>query len=265
MRNIALLIEYDGTAYAGWQIQENARTIQQVIEEELTALCRTPVRIHGAGRTDAGVHAEGQVCTFQTDADLPMSAFSLGLNTKLPPDVRVLEAREMPAEFHARFSARRKCYIYRVLARPVGSALLRDRAWHVRREVDWPAVRAALGDFVGEHDFAAFQSSGADTSTTVREIYSADYETAGPVHEFRFVGSGFLKGQVRSMIGTLIEIGLGKLPAGHIEGLLSRPERSEAGTTAPPQGLTMAWVDFGEGPWTSPGGGISPVISGGSG
>lgn len=257
MRTIALLLEYDGTAYAGWQFQANARAIQQVVEEGLEKLCGTFIRIHGAGRTDAGVHAEGQVCTFETDLDLPLSAFSLGLNTKLPDDVRVLEARQMPAGFHARFSARRKCYVYRVLARPAPTAILRNRAWQVGEEIDWEKVHAALGELMGEHDFAAFQARGATTSTTVREIFVADHFGRGPLHEFRFEGSGFLKWQVRSMVGTLIQIGQGRLPQGRIRELLEHPDRSGAGKTAPAQGLTLAWVDFGEGPWVAPGGGIS--------
>lgn len=259
MRNIALLIEYDGTAYAGWQFQTNALSVQQIVEEQLAALCGHPVRVHGSGRTDSGVHAEGQVCTFETATDFPMSAFCLGLNTKLPPDIRILEAREMPENFHARLSAKRKCYVYRILTRGIGSALLRERAWHVSYALDWDLMDRSLALLVGRHDFLPFQSASADTTTSVREILSATHTSEGPLHELRFVGDGFLKRQVRSMVGTLVEIGAGKLPADRVEALLADPTRTDAGQTAPAQGLTLLWVDFGEGPWIAPGGPVSPV------
>lgn len=257
MRTIALLIEYDGTDYAGWQIQENAVTVQEVIEKALGKLSGRRVRVMGSGRTDAGVHAEGQVCSFAIESDLPLSAFSRGLNTHLPRDVRVLEARDCEPDFHARRSAVRKCYRYHIFNRSVPTALWRNRAWAIESPLDWEAFGEAAGSFVGTHDFAAFCAAGAATRTTTRTLESIELRRSGPLYSLEVVGGGFLRGQVRSMVGTLVEIARGKVPIEKVARLLKRPERDEVGATAPPQGLTLRWVDYGEGPWRAPGGEIS--------
>ncbi len=257
MHTIALLLEYDGTAYAGWQIQKNATAVQEVVEKALQKLLRHEVRVHGAGRTDAGVHAEGQVCSFQTARDLPLAAYSQGLNAFLPADIRALGAREYPAGFDAQKSARRKCYAYRIVGRPQGSALLRERAWQVFAPVDWEKVDRAAEALVGNHDFASFQLAHPSTKTTRRRIESAVRGQAGPLHTLTFVGEGFLRGQVRLMAGALLAVGRGEAPEGFIAGLLRHPGEKRARPAAPACGLSLLWVDYGEGPWLAPGGAIS--------
>ncbi|MCM2265343.1 MAG: tRNA pseudouridine(38-40) synthase TruA [Desulfuromonadales bacterium] len=246
MRNILLLIEYDGTDFAGWQLQPNGRSVQEVVEAGLMELLGEPVRLHSAGRTDAGVHACVMPAHFATERNLPLRAFRDGLNRLLPGDVAVHEAYEMPETFHARFNARGKWYRYTIDRRSVRSPLAGRRSWQVRGTLDLAAMQEAAALMVGEHDFAAFRTSGCAAKTTVRRLDSIDLVEDETFLHVDVRGSGFLKNMVRMLVGTLIEIGQGKRPATDVDLLLTRTQGVRAGATAPPHGLCLMAVDYPE-------------------
>ncbi len=242
MTNIRLVIEYDGTRYAGWQFQPNGLAVQQVVEENLFRLLGHRVRLVSSGRTDAGVHARGMVVNFHSERPLPLTAYREGLNGLLPPDIAVREAAVAAAGFHARFDAKGKWYRYTLYRRPVRSPLHARFSWHLRGALDEALMAEAARCFVGAHDFAAFRTSGCSARTTVREIFSVELVRQ---HELLFVdvrGSGFLRNMVRVMVGTLVEVGLGKRSPGEVAALLRSPARGQAGRTAPAQGLCLMEV-----------------------
>ncbi|WP_305046138.1 tRNA pseudouridine(38-40) synthase TruA [Geoalkalibacter sp.] len=241
MANICLILEFDGTAYAGWQVQANGISVQQVVESTLAQLIGVPVRLISSGRTDAGVHARGMVVNFHTDRSLPPSAYREGLNRLLPRDIAVREARQVADDFHARFAARGKWYRYTLCLTPVRSPLHGRYSWQLRAPLDISAMSAAARHLVGVHDFAAFRTAGCDARTTTREIFSLDILPAEPLLQIDVRGSGFLRNMVRVMVGTLVEVGLGKRTPENIS-LLLRGEGQRAGRTAPPQGLCLMEV-----------------------
>jgi tRNA pseudouridine38-40 synthase len=243
MRNIRLLLEYDGTCYHGWQRQKNALTIQEVLETALARLTGEAIKVHGSGRTDAGVHARGQVANFHTSSHIPLKAFYAGLNSLLPRDLAVLDAAEAPPDFHARKSARSKTYEYRILNRRQPSPLNRCYAWVVREALDVEAMAKAAAMLLGEHDFSAFKASGGAPGHAVRRVSAAAWHQ-GDAGRLRFsiTASGFLRGMVRSLVGTMVEIGLGKRPPEDLAGLLQSGDRHGAGPTAPAQGLFLVEV-----------------------
>lgn len=243
MRNIRLLLEYDGTAYHGWQRQKNALTIQEVLETALAKLTGEAAKVHGSGRTDAGVHARGQVANFHTAGRIPLKAFYAGLNSLLPRDLAVLDAAEVPMDFHARKSARAKTYEYRILNRRQPSPLNRRYAWVVREPLNLEAMTAAAAALPGEHDFSAFKASGGAPGHAVRQVSAASWRqgAAGRLR-FSITANGFLRGMVRSLVGTMVEIGLGKRPPEDLAGLLNSGDRAGAGPTAPAQGLFLVEV-----------------------
>lgn len=244
MRNIKLIIEYDGTNYAGWQVQPNGLAIQQVVEEALAKLIGAPVRLYSSGRTDAGVHARRMVATFRTETTIPLRAFSDGLNTLLPPDIAVREAEGVPAGFDPRRDAKGKHYRYTILNAPRRLPLVRLHAWHVREMLDLDAMRRAAAHLVGEHDFAAFRASGCAAKTTVRRIDALEIVREGDLIHIDVTGSGFLRNMVRIMVGTLVEVGMGKrLPDG-FSSLFESLDRSAAGMTAPAHGLCLMEVFY---------------------
>lgn len=244
MRNIKLIIEYDGTAYSGWQVQPNGVTIQEVMERALAQMLGTPTTLHASGRTDAGVHARGMVACFKTDRTMPLRAFREGLNSLLPGDIAVREASEVPLDFHPRFDAQAKHYRYTMLLDDLRSPLARHVAWRIKGKLDVEAMRKACAVFVGEHDFAAFRGANCAAKTTVRRIYSMEL-----VQEERFLhldirGSGFLKNMVRIITGTLIEVGQGRKSAADVARLLKGGDRQDSGMTVPPQGLCLMQVFY---------------------
>jgi tRNA pseudouridine38-40 synthase len=244
-RNLRLTLEYDGSRYHGWQRQKNAPTIQESLEQALARLTGEAVRLMGSGRTDTGVHALGQVANFHTMSRLPLAAFVNGLNSLLPHDIAVLEAVEAPRDFHARKSARAKTYEYRILNRPIRSPLLRPYAWWISQPLNLMAMQEAAGGLVGEHDFSAFQASGGGVKNPVRRILNAGWEAArGDILAFTITATGFLRGMVRSLVGTMVETGRGKRPAAELTELLRTGERRRAGPTAPPQGLFLVEVTY---------------------
>jgi tRNA pseudouridine38-40 synthase len=246
-RTIRLTLEYDGSAYHGWQRQLNALTIQEVVETCLARLVGQDVRLHGSGRTDAGVHALGQVAHFRTDATLPLAAFREGLNSLLPRDIVILEADEVPADFHARYGASAKTYEYRILNRPVRSPLHARRCCWLPQPLDLDRMRAATSFIIGEHDFASFQTSGSSVQSTTRTVLAASWqEERGGWKYFCITASGFLRGMVRALVGTLVEVGWGKRPPGDMARLFTLRDRRQAGPAAPAAGLYLVEVMYQE-------------------
>ncbi len=245
MRNIRLLLEYDGAGYHGWQRQKNALTIQEVVETALAKLTGEAVKLLGSGRTDAGVHARGQVANFHTLSHIPLKAFHAGLNSLLPRDIAVLDAAETSPEFHARKSARVKTYEYRILNRAQPSPLNRRYAWVVREPLDLEAMAQAAAALPGEHDFAAFRASGGSPGHAVRKVLAAAWRqaAAGRLY-FTITANGFLRGMVRSLVGTMVEIGQDKRPSSDLPGLLMSGDRTAAGPTAPAHGLFLVEVVY---------------------
>lgn len=244
LRAFKLVLEYDGTNYAGWQLQPGASTVQGVLEERLGRLLAEPVRVHGAGRTDAGVHALGQVAHIHTHTGFEAERLRHSLNGMLPRDVSVREVEEVGLDFHARFSARGKTYTYRILNRRTRSALLARQSWHVARPLELQTLRRAMDLMIGEHDFAAFCAANADTTTTVRTLWEARLDVEGDLLALTFRGNGFLKQMVRSVVGTLVKIGVGDAEGELMSRLLAPGPRSLVGPTAPPQGLVLVEVVY---------------------
>jgi len=243
MRQIKLIIEYDGTAYVGWQLQPNGLSIQEVMEGALARLLGEEARLYSSGRTDAGVHARGMVACFCTKKGLPLSAFSDGLNSHLPPDIAVHEAVEVPLDFSPRFHARGKHYRYTIARTARRSPLSRFYAWHVRGTLDLDLMRRGAACFTGEHDFAAFRTSGCASERTVRRIDAVTINQEGDFIAIDVHGSGFLRNMVRIMAGTLVAVGQGKMAPEHVTACLEDP-RLRPGPTAPAHGLCLEEVYY---------------------
>lgn len=241
---IKLIIEYDGTNYAGWQRQVNGTGIQQVIEDALFKLTGEKTTVIGAGRTDAGVHALAQVAHFDTRSTVPPDKFSFALNTMLPPDIRIKASLQAEDGFHARFDAKGKCYIYRIYNGRHSSPLLRLTHAHVPLPLDVDAMNGAARLFVGRHDFASFTTADRRRGSTVRNIFACDASGAGEEITVTVEGDGFLYNMVRIIAGTLIEVGLGKRDAESIKKALETRDRTLAGVTAPANGLTLKEVYY---------------------
>ena len=260
MRNIKLVLEYDGTNYHGWQTQPNLPTIQDTIEESLAKLTKTPIRIIGAGRTDTGVHAEGQVANFHTDSEIPVVAFQKGLNALLPRDIVVCSAREVSPEFHARFSAIHRRYRYTILNREYPSALLRQTSYCFPTEIDIPRLNDLCQTLVGTHDFSSFQKVGSDRINPVCEIYEAHWWKKEPYVYFEIEADAFLRGMVRAITGTLLAINSKfwkptscakntKCPDAdtQIRRILDAKNRAAAGMSVPAHGLSLIEVRYNKG------------------
>jgi tRNA pseudouridine38-40 synthase len=246
-RTLKLTLEYDGTDYVGWQRQASGTSIQGLIEDALEPFEGRAVTVHGAGRTDAGVHALAQVASVSVSAAHDPRTLHRALNAVLPDDVRVLQVEEAAPDFHARFDATGKTYEYRIVNAPFVSAFLRRYVWHVPQPIDLDAVRRAAVALVGTHDFSAFQTGGSTVSSTVRTIEAIEWHPgSGPADPLvmRVTGDGFLRHMVRSMIGTLIEVGLSRWPAERIAEVLASRNRAAAGDTAPPGGLFLVRVRY---------------------
>lgn len=239
MRTILLTIEYDGTAYAGWQVQPNGLAVQEVVEGALAQVLGQDIRIHSSGRTDAGVHARGMAAHFQTESALPLQAFREGVNCHLPQDIVIRSAQERPLDFHARYSARGKWYRYTLYLDEVRSPLAARTAWHLRGDLELTLMRKAAAQIVGEHDFQAFRSSSCAAKTTIREIFQVEINAQGNNIFIDFRGSGFLKNMVRMLVGTLVEIGQGRRPVEDMRKLLAGDVQVRCGVNAPAHGLCL--------------------------
>lgn len=244
MRRIRLNLEYDGTDYAGWQRQENAVAVQQRLEEALCRLTGESVRVTGASRTDAGVHAQCQVCAFDTESRIPAEKFSYALNTLLPDDIRVRESMLAPDDFHPRFQAQGKIYRYRIYNAPHASALLRRTHAHAMYPLDAEAMNREAQSVVGTHDFAPFAASGSVVRDTVRTMYRICVKRRENEVTLLVYGGGFLYNMVRILAGTLIGVGCGKLEEGAIARALQSGSRLDLGVTAPANGLELARVFY---------------------
>jgi tRNA pseudouridine38-40 synthase len=243
-RNFKLVLEYDGSHYHGWQRQQGVLTIQEVVESRLEIIFGEPIRSRASGRTDAGVHARGQVINFYARSTLQPGEILRGLNSLLPSDIAVLRAEEVAHAFHARFSAVSKTYEYRILNRPEPSALERHFVWHIRKPLERQAMAGCLEDIIGRHDFSAFMAAGSSVTSTEREIYRASLQAPdeGDHLIFRFEANGFLRHMVRNLVGTLVEVGKGKLNRAGFLGILASRDRRLAGMTAPARGLYLVSV-----------------------
>jgi tRNA pseudouridine38-40 synthase len=242
MRTILLTVEYDGTNYAGWQIQPNGLTVQEVVEKALANILGQKVRIHSSGRTDAGVHARCMAAHFQTESALPLKAFREGVNSFLPQDVAIRSVEDKPNDFHARFDAKGKWYRYTIYNADVRSPLAARIAWNLRGELDLELMNAAAQYLVGEHNFAAFRSSSCVAKTTIRKIFQVDIVSENQFIYIDFKGSGFLKNMVRMLVGTLIEVAQGRRPVEDMQKLLNVEAGFLCGSTAPAKGLCLQEV-----------------------
>lgn len=249
MRNIKLTLEYDGTNYNGWQKQPNLPTIQGTVEEALTQLTKTSINIIGAGRTDTGVHAEGQVANFHTDVSIPVVAFQKGLNAILPHDIVVTAAEVVPAEFHARFSATSRRYRYTLLNRNFPSALLRYTSYFYSTYIEVNLVKAICDSLVGEWDFSSFQKTGSDRQNPFCEIFEACCWITDEFVYIEIEADSFLRGMVRAIVGTILKCirlapGNTETVCAKFHEILSGKDRSLAGPSAPAHGLSLIRVNY---------------------
>jgi tRNA pseudouridine38-40 synthase len=254
-RVLKLVIAYDGTGFAGWQRQATGVSIQALVEERLARIEGAAVDVIASGRTDAGVHALGQVASVTLESTLDPSTLRRALNASLPGDVRIVSVEEMPAGFHARFSARLKTYHYRIVSGPFVSPFERRYAWHVPSRLDVAAMADAAAALAGTHDFAAFQASGSDVATTTRTVVRsaiASSEVSGEEHgeqglrriTYEICGDGFLRHMVRAIVGTLVEVGSGRWRPDRMSEILASRDRGCAGPTAPAHGLFLVRVEY---------------------
>ena len=244
MKRIGIVVAYDGTNYSGWQIQPNAVTIQSVLNDTLTSLLGEPIEVMGASRTDAGVHALGNVAVFDTNSRIPGEKISYALNQFLPPDIRIQLSEEVEDDFHPRYSESEKTYQYRILNRrfPVPTERLYSYFYHYSLDVE--KMREATSFLIGKHDFASFCGSGAQVRSTVRTITRMDVDRDGDMITLTVTGTGFLYHMVRIIAGTLIEIGNGQYPPEQMQKILMAKDREAAGPTAPAHGLTLVGIEY---------------------
>jgi tRNA pseudouridine38-40 synthase len=255
-RTVKLTLSYDGTCFVGWQRQAEGESIQALLEEALARFEGAPVTAHGAGRTDAGVHALGQVASVQLTCTHSTDVLLRGLNASLPSDVRVTAVEDASPDFHARFSARSKTYRFMIRNAPIVSPFERAYVWHVPEPLDVQAMQAAAAALMGTHDFAAFGSTGSETKDTTRTIMRSEIVGRVAFHQppttdhqpgllaYEVTGTGFLRHMVRAIVGTLVEIGRGRRPAASMSALVAGATRADAGATAPPHGLFLVRVDY---------------------
>lgn len=241
---IAIGIEYDGTAYNGWQRQRNGAGVQERLEDALTEVANETIEISCAGRTDAGVHASGQVAHFDTKADRSDHGWLLGANSNLPDDINVSWVQRVDDEFHARFSAITRSYRYRILNRPVRSALQRRRAWWVYQKLDHECMHDAAQALLGKHDFSAYRAAGCQASTAVREITSIGVTRNGDQIVLDVTANAFLQHMVRNIMGTLVAVGSGEEDAAWAREVFESRDRTRGGVAAPPHGLTLVRVEY---------------------
>lgn len=244
MKNIKLTIEYDGTNYHGWQSQANSISVQEELEKALKRLIGKECTVTGASRTDAGVHAYGQTANFYTDSSIPPEKYFLALNSILPGDIAIVKSEEVSLDFHSRYWAKGKTYKYLIYNSRHPSALLRNRAFYVPVPLNAEKMKQASSFILGTHDFAAFQAAGSSAKTSVRTVTGISVKKSDDIIEMCISGNGFLYNMVRIIAGTLVEVGIGKIPADDIKTIIENRDRRRAGRTAPPQGLYLVEVFY---------------------
>jgi tRNA pseudouridine38-40 synthase len=245
MRTIKLLIEYEGTNYQGWQVQPEGSTIQGMLEEKLSRLTGERIHLIGSGRTDSGVHALGQVAHFKTQSRMDIRTIQRALNSLLPPDIVIQKVEEVDEGFHARKHSKSKVYEYRILNRNLRSAFHRGYVWHIPQKMNLTEMKKATKGLTGEHDFSAFRTVGTPTRTTVRRVIRAEWKSGRDgIIRFEIEADGFLKQMVRSIVGTLVEIGKGRMKASELRKIMNSKDRKNAGPTAPAQGLFLKEVKY---------------------
>jgi len=243
-RNLKLTIAYEGTDFEGWQYQPQKRTVQGVIQAAIREITKQGHTIVGAGRTDAGVHAIGQVANFKTTFHIALENLKRALNSLLPKDVYVRDIVEVPLEFHARYSAKAKVYEYRILQRKEPDVFMRRYVWHVFHNLRPEFLRRCLECLVGEHDFSSFSASGSSVKTFVRKMYDASLAVNGDMFVLRFKANGFLRHMVRNIVGTLIQLDVKGKEVDELVKIMEKKDRKVAGITAPPQGLYLVEVIY---------------------
>ncbi len=243
MRNIKLILQYDGSRYHGWQRQPNGITIQETVETAIEEITGEKVTLFGCGRTDAGVHAKGYVCNFFCESRFCASRFMYAINSRIPDDIVCISSEEAEDSFDSRW-AERKTYTYLIHNSPLPDVFLQKRAWHYRFPLDVEAMKKAGECFLGEHDFVGFASSGFTVKTTVRTIYSLDIAKEGDIIQIDICGNGFLYNMVRIIAGTLCFCGCGRINPDDMQDIIKSCDRQRAGITAPPDGLYLKEVIY---------------------
>ena len=244
MRNIRLTIEYDGKEFNGWQKQPNKLNIQGNLEKVISDLTKEEIEIIGSGRTDAGVHALGQVANFKTNSNIPIEKFAIAINSRIKQSIRIKKAEEVDERFHSRYNCKRKTYRYIINTSETGIAIYRNLEYNIKMQLDVKKMQEAVKFFIGEHDFSAFKSSGTSSKSSVRTIYNAKVEQDGERIIIELTGNGFLYNMVRIISGTLVEVGLNKIKPEDITKIIESKNRQNAGKTLPPCGLYLVSVEY---------------------
>lgn len=245
MRNIKLVIEYDGKEFGGWQKQPTKLNIQGTIEKAIEQITGEQVELMASGRTDSGVHALGQVANFKTNSNIPIEKFAIAINSNLKKSILIKSAEEVESMFHSRLSCKRKTYRYIINNSKVGTAIYRNLETYIPMKLNVSKMKQAISYFEGEHDFRAFKASGTSSKSSVRTIYKAEViEQENDRIWIELTGNGFLYNMVRIICGTLVEVGLGNLEPGEIPNIIKDKERGNAGKTLPPQGLYLVKVEY---------------------
>ena len=245
IKNFKIIIEYNGACYHGWQRQKNDRTVQEEIEKAVLSITGQQVSLKGSGRTDAGVHAYAQVANFKCKTEIGPQDFLGGLNSLTDEDIVITNCEEVQASFHARYDVKSKTYVYKILNRPNPAAIFRQYAWHIRKELNLEAMRAAISHLIGSHDFKAFEGAGSPRTHTNRRVYKAGLtqEEDGYL-AFEIDADGFLRFMVRNIVGTLVDVGRGKISPDDFKRILESKDRDQAGATAPAHGLFLKKVSY---------------------
>lgn len=246
MKRIKLTVAYDGTDYCGWQVQPNGMTVEEILNRELSALTGEEVKVIGASRTDAGVHAEGNVAVFDTETGIPAERIAYALNCRLPEDIVAVKSEEVPGDWHPRYQCSVKTYEYRILNREMPDPVCRRSTVHVSYPLNLGNMRTAAGYLKGEHDFKSFCSPHTEVKDTVRTVHSLEIEKEGDIITVRISGNGFLYNMVRIIVGTLINVGRGACPPEKVKEILEARDRRKAAATAPAKGLVLKYIRYGK-------------------